>query len=129
MTRKVNRNPRVQVTLSPEAMAVLDELATLSEQPKAAIVSELVDVALPAMSVTLEALRVVRRQPDEARKLLSQFAHQQTAYLAQAQLDLSLGDTPTSSLGSRLRTASAGSAGSAKKISARSSVTKLPLRS
>ncbi|KLB88102.1 hypothetical protein XEUV681_22245, partial [Xanthomonas euvesicatoria] len=88
MTRKVNRNPRVQVTLSPEAMAVLDELATLSEQPKAAIVSELVDVALPAMSVTLEALRVVRRQPDEARKLLSQFAHQQTAYLAQAQLDL-----------------------------------------
>lgn len=88
MARKVNRNPRVQVTLSPEAMAVLDELATLSEQPKAAIVSELVDVALPAMSVTLEALRVVLRQPDEARKLLSQFAHQQTAHLAQAQLDL-----------------------------------------
>ncbi|MBD4484068.1 hypothetical protein GUG80_13690, partial [Xanthomonas citri pv. citri] len=88
MARKVNRNPRVQVTLSPEAMAVLDELATLSEQPKAAIVAELVDVALPAMSVTLEALRVVRRQPEEARKLLSQFAHQQTAHLAQAQLDL-----------------------------------------
>ncbi|MFB0127054.1 hypothetical protein ABVD04_23195, partial [Xanthomonas euvesicatoria] len=37
MTRKVNRNPRVQVTLSPEAMAVLDELATLSEQPNPAI--------------------------------------------------------------------------------------------
>jgi len=88
MTRKPNRNPRVQVTLSPEAMAVLEELATLSGQPKAAIVSELVDVALPAMSVTLDALRVVRRQPEEARKLLSQFAHQQTAHLAQAQLEL-----------------------------------------
>ncbi|KJJ58722.1 hypothetical protein NG01_11505, partial [Corynebacterium diphtheriae] len=63
-------------------------LATLSGQPKAAIVSELVDVALPAMSVTLDALRVVRRQPEEARKLLSQFAHQQTAHLAQVQLEL-----------------------------------------
>lgn len=88
MARKPNRNPRVQVTLSPEAMAVLDELATLSGQPKSAIVTELVDSALPAMTVTLDALRVVRRQPEEARKLLSQFAHQQTAQLAQAQLEL-----------------------------------------
>ena len=88
MTRKPNRNPRVQVTLSPEAMAVLDELATLSGQPKSAIVTELVDLALPAMTVTLDALRVVRRQPEEARKLLSQFAHQQTAQLGRSQLDL-----------------------------------------
>lgn len=88
MARTVNRNPRVQVTLSPEAMAILEEVATLSEQPKSAIVSELVDAALPAMQVTLDALRVIHRQPDEARRLLSQFAHQQTANLAQAQLDL-----------------------------------------
>ena len=88
MARKVNRNPRVQVTLSPEAMAMLDEVATLSEQPKSAIVSELVDTALPAMQVTLDALRVLKRQPAEAKRLLSEFAHQQTANLAQAQLDL-----------------------------------------
>jgi hypothetical protein len=88
MTRKVNRNPRVQVTLTPEAMAMLDEIAQLSGQAKAAMIAELVDAALPAMQVTLEALRVVRRQPDEARRLMSQFAHQQTAALAQAQLNL-----------------------------------------
>ena len=88
MARKPNRNPRVQVTLTPEAMAMLDELASLTGQAKSAIVSELVDVALPAMQVTLDALRVVHRQLGEARRLLSQFAHQQTAALAQAQLDL-----------------------------------------
>lgn len=88
MARKVNRSPRVQVTLSPEAMAALDDLANLSGQSKSSLISELVDIALPAMSVTLDALRVVHRQPEEARKLLSEFAHQQTAHLAQAQLDL-----------------------------------------
>lgn len=88
MARKVQRSPRVQVTLSAEAMALLEELATLSQQPKAAIVSELVDTALPALGTTLDALRIVHQQPDEARRLLSRFAHQQTANLAQAQLDL-----------------------------------------
>lgn len=88
MARKVNRSPRVQVTLSPEAMAGLDEMAKLTGQSKSALISELVDVAMPAMSVTLEALRVLHRQPEEARKLLSEFAHQQTANLAQAQLEL-----------------------------------------
>jgi predicted DNA-binding protein len=69
-------------------MALLDELSSLSGQPKAGIVSEFVDTALPAMEVTLQALRVLSRQPEEARRLLSEFAHQQTANLAQAQLDL-----------------------------------------
>lgn len=88
MSRKVNRNPRVQVTLSGEAMAILEEMATLSNGSKAAIVSELVDAALPAMQVSLNALRVLSKQPDEARRLLSEFAAEATGKLAQAQLDL-----------------------------------------
>ena len=85
--RKPNRSPRIQVTPSPEAMALLDELSTLSGQARAALVSELVDAALPALKVTLDALRLVKAQPAEAQRLLSEFASHQTAALAQAQLD------------------------------------------
>jgi hypothetical protein len=68
-------------------MALLDELSTLSGQARAALVSELVDAALPALKVTLDALRLVKAQPAEAQRLLSEFASHQTAALAQAQLD------------------------------------------
>lgn len=72
-------------------MAMLDELATLSGRPRSVVISELVDAALPALKVTLDALRLLKQQPDEAQRLLSQFVHQQTAAIAQAQLDFEQG--------------------------------------
>lgn len=84
----VNRNPRVAVTLSPESMRILDELSSLLEQPKAALVAELVDSALPALQATVEAVRVAKEQPREAQRLMANYATQATMELSQQQLAL-----------------------------------------
>lgn len=88
MKRTVNRNPRVAVTLSPESMRVLEELSAILEQPKAALVAELVDSALPALQATVEAIRVAKEQPREAQRLMSNYAAQATMELSQQQLEL-----------------------------------------
>lgn len=89
MTKRiVNRNPRVNVTLTREGMRVLEELSALLEQPKAAVVAELVDSALPALQATVEALRVAKEQPREAQRLMANYAAQASMELAQEQLDL-----------------------------------------
>lgn len=82
------RNPRVQVALSDETCAFVAELAELSGKSRSAVISEVVDVALPAMQAMRDALRVVKEQPKEAERLLARFANAATAELAQAQLDL-----------------------------------------
>ena len=81
------RNPRVQVSLSDEASAFVAELAELSDRSRSAVISELVDVALPAMLAMRDALRVVKEQPKEAERLLARFASAATADLAQAQME------------------------------------------
>ena len=52
----VSRSPRVQVTLSPEVMAVLEEISEITGQGKGTLVSELMTEALPAIKATLDAL-------------------------------------------------------------------------
>lgn len=86
--RIVNRNPRVAVTLTPEGMKVLDELAELLQQPKAAVVAELIDEALPALQTAIQALRIAAEQPREAQRLIGQYAAKATRELSQQQLDL-----------------------------------------
>lgn len=84
--RRTPRSPRVAVTFSPEAMKVLDELSDAMKQPKSSIVAELIDEALPALVAAVEALKVVKEQPREAQRLMSNFAAQATMELAQEQL-------------------------------------------
>lgn len=86
--RTVNRNPRVAVTLTPEAMKILDELAALLQQPKAAVVAELIDEALPALQTAIQALRIAAEQPREAQRLIGNYAAKATLELSQQQLDL-----------------------------------------
>lgn len=86
--RNVNRNPRVAVTLTPEAMRVLEDLAQILQQPKAALVAELVDAALPALQATVQAMLVAQEQPREAQRLMANYAAQATLELSQQQLDL-----------------------------------------
>ncbi len=86
--RAYRRNERVAVTLSPESMLVLTQIAEVMGQPKAALVAELVDAALPAIKATLDALRVAQEQPREAQRLMANFAAQATMELSQQQLDL-----------------------------------------
>ena len=88
MPRKTKRTPRVQLTLSAEAMALLDEISGLLEQPKASLVSELVDSALPALQTTVQALRVIKEQPRQAQQLIQNFGAQAVGDLMQAQLEL-----------------------------------------
>lgn len=83
-----NRNPRVNVTLTPEAMKVVAELADLLDQPRSALVAELVDAALPALVSTIEAVRIAKEQPREAQRLISNYAAKSVMELSQAQLNL-----------------------------------------
>lgn len=83
----VNRSPRVQVTLSPEVMAVLDEISALTGQGKGTLVSELVTEALPALVATKEAIELVKQSPRDAQALMARYSNEATVKLAQAQLE------------------------------------------
>lgn len=86
--RPRRRNHRVAVTFTPETLSALDELSARLGRPKAALVSELVDQTLPALLTTLEALRVMQKQPREAQRLVQEFVVESVAKLGQARLEL-----------------------------------------
>jgi predicted DNA-binding protein len=86
--RNKARTPRVAVTLSPEAMKLLDELSAVFGQPKASLVSELIDSALPALQATVQAMAVAAEQPREAQRLMANYASRATMELSQQQLEL-----------------------------------------
>lgn len=79
---------RIQVTPSPEAWPVLDELHELTGQSRASMVAELIDAALPALHNSVQAMRIVKEQPLEAQRLLREFADATVGKLGQAQLEL-----------------------------------------
>lgn len=74
------------MTLSPEGLRVVSELAELQGSPKSAILAELVDSILPSLATTLEALRVVKEQPQEAQRIMSRLSAQAVQDLMQEQL-------------------------------------------
>ena len=82
------RSERVAVTFRKETLQVLNQLSFMTGNPKAALVSELVDAALPALVETVEALRIVKEQPKEAERLLARFGAEAVRDLMQSQLDL-----------------------------------------
>lgn len=83
------RTPRVMVLLSPEARVLLDRMTALTGTPKSTLVAELVDAGLPAVANAVDAIELVKSGKNEdAERLLSRFAHQATAQLAQQQLEL-----------------------------------------
>jgi hypothetical protein len=79
---------RVQVTLSAETWALVEEVSELTGQPKAQLLAEIFDEALPAIRNTMEALRIVKQQPREAQRLMQNFAAGAVMQMSQAQLDL-----------------------------------------
>ena len=79
---------RIQVTLSDEAWTLLDALSEASKQPRAAMIAELVDMALPALMTMLEAVKVINDQPREAQRLLNNFTSKAMMDVSQAQLEL-----------------------------------------
>lgn len=79
---------RVQVTLSMETWAVVERIAELTGSPKATLLAEVFDAALPSFETTLKALELAKQQPREAQRLVSNYAAEQVMKLQQAQLEL-----------------------------------------
>ena len=83
------KRPRLAITLSPEAQVFIREVAQLTRQSQAAIATELIDAALPAMQAGIEAIRLAASGADrEAQRLLSHISAESVGMLMQAQLDL-----------------------------------------
>lgn len=79
---------RVQVTLSLEAWAMVEEIAELTNAPKASILAEMFDATLPSFLATIQALRVAKAQPREAQRLVQNFAAESVMALSQQQLEM-----------------------------------------
>ena len=84
--RVIRRSPRVQVTLTPEGMALLTRLAKATGQRKGTLLGELLEEAMPALELSAKALEIVRVQPREAQRLMSNFGAEAVAKLSQQQL-------------------------------------------
>lgn len=80
------RTLRIAVTLSPEALAVVSELADLRGVAKSALLAELVDETLPALTTMVEAFRVVKESPREAQRLMTNLSAKAVQDLMQEQL-------------------------------------------
>lgn len=79
---------RVQVTLSEETWATVEYVAERLKQPKASVLAELIDAALPAMNVTIEALQLAKEFPREAQRLITNHGAEAVMLLQQQQLEL-----------------------------------------
>ncbi len=81
---------RFSITPSPTAEPVLIALAKLTGKPKAAIVRDLIDAAIPALRVTLEAVAVAKTNPERMIALLNEMAAKSIHDLTGAQMDLAI---------------------------------------
>ena len=87
MANPKKRGPRLQVTLSPQSMAMLDELAEVTGYGKATLISRMVDEALPMLQGMAQAHRHLKEDaPREAQQIISRVANEATFKLAQEQL-------------------------------------------
>ena len=78
----------MQVTPSETVYRLLAELSKLTGKPPASLVRELLDEAVPALEMTLEAFRTIKARPDEAQAAMLRMASQVQQTISQAQLDL-----------------------------------------
>lgn len=67
---------------------MVEEIASLTSSPKAAILAEMFDQILPAFHSTIHALRVAKEQPREAQRLITNFGAKSVMDLQQASLNL-----------------------------------------
>ena len=78
---------RLQLTLSDQVWALVDEVHKLTGTPKAAIVSEILDELAPVFMTQLEALRLMQSAPRQAQELMKQFSDKAIEGLAQHNLE------------------------------------------
>lgn len=78
---------RVQVTLNPPTWAKVEAIADRLGEPKAKILAELIEEALPALDLTIQALDLARSAPREAQRLLSNYGAEKMMELHQQHLE------------------------------------------
>ena len=82
------KRKRLNVTLSDEVWALVNEVHALTGTPKSAVISEILDEVAPVFQNTIHALRIVKEQPREAQRLIQNFANEAIGKATQASLDL-----------------------------------------
>lgn len=82
------KSKRIQITPSPQVLALVDEVQKLNGQSKSAIISELLDQIAPVLQNMIEALKLLQEQPREAQRLMQNMANETVGMIAQASLDL-----------------------------------------
>lgn len=85
--RSIQRSPRIQVTLAPEVMAILDRVSQLTGQGKGTIVSEMMVEALPMLQAMVSALEVVKSAPRDAQAMMNRVSAEALLKLSQHQLE------------------------------------------
>jgi len=88
LVHMATKRKRLQVTLSDEVWALVDEVHALTGTPKSAVISEILDQVSPVFQNTIHALRIVQEQPREAQRLIQNFANEAIGKVAQASLEL-----------------------------------------
>ena len=82
------KRKRLNVTLSDEVWALVDEVHSLTGTPKAAVISEILDEVARVFHNQIQALRMLKESPREAQRIINNFAAESLGKLAQVQLDL-----------------------------------------
>lgn len=82
------KRKRLLITPSDEVWALIDEVHKYTGTAKAAIVAEILDEIAPVFQTQIQALRVLQESPQEAQRLMQNFANESVGKLAQASLDL-----------------------------------------
>ena len=79
---------RVNLTLPPEVVRVLDRLSAASGQGRATIVRELLTDALPQLSQMALAIEMAKRKNVDAFKVLADTMHAVGVQASQLELDI-----------------------------------------
>jgi hypothetical protein len=82
------KRPRLQITLPDETAYFVDRIHTLVGGSKAAIVTELLEQVTPVFRTHYEALEMLHSAPEQAKRIINNFANESIAKLAQHQLEL-----------------------------------------
>jgi hypothetical protein len=78
------KNPRIAFVPSDEVLRLVSQLAGVSGQSKASIVSELMDDLAPVVLGQLEAFRAIAAKPEKVRQHVEALAAESIAQIGQA---------------------------------------------
>ena len=82
-------SPRIQISPSLDVGNALRELSRLTKRPQSRVVAELLDEALPALTMMVEALSIAKKSPEAAKALMDDYSLRAVHSLTQEQIKFS----------------------------------------